>query len=310
MAVFSVDTDSIIASSKQIAELAEELQNIRNRLDGIPLSGAIEGQYRAQIDQVLNDLLRDVTDEAAKMNTLGSALNLIAVRYKDAEEAILSNLTSKSDGTYVDNNLNQAGTDKRKWWQKFWGWITRKEPDDYKTTSSEQEKAADAAMKKKLWEVLQDEKYSPENWDKSSVEERKKILQDYMNEVIAIYGLKDVKTKIRWDNNATYTEGSITWGYYTHGTHSVTLNERALTDSVGGWDSYDLLETVSHELRHAYQHEAIDHPTDFMVSKETIDSWNDNFKHYISSSTDYQGYRDQAVERDARDFQVNRNDNY
>ena len=68
-----------------------------------------------------------------------------------------------------------------------------------------------------------------------------------------------------------------------------------------------LLETVSHEPRHAYQHEAVDHPTKFMVSKETIDTWKKNFDNYIDSGTNYQQYRDQPVEVDARSFQVTRN---
>ena len=120
--------------------------------------------------------------------------------------------------------------------------------------------------------------------------------------------LQDVNPNIKWDSDATYSANTITWGYYTHGSHTVTLNAQALTDSKGNWDFYELLETVSHELRHAYQHEAIDHPTDYMVSEETIDIWKENFKNYISSGDDYQGYRNQPVEVDARDFQVSRDD--
>ena len=41
-------------------------------------------------------------------------------------------------------------------------------------------------MKQKMWNILQDEKYSQENGENSSVEERKQILQDYMNEVLEI----------------------------------------------------------------------------------------------------------------------------
>lgn len=78
-------------------------------------------------------------------------------------------------------------------------------------------------MKQELWNVLQDEKYSQENWDNASVEERKQILQDYMNEVAKIYGLQDVKPNIIWDLNATYEASTITWRYYTHAKHTVTL---------------------------------------------------------------------------------------
>lgn len=235
------------------------------------------------------------------MNSLGEALQDIANTYRETEKAIMEDAAQEFSSA-------EPGTDKRKWWGKFWDWVTGKEPDEYDTTTLEQEKAADMAMKWELWNILQDEKYSQETWDNSSVDERKHILQDYMDEVIKIYGLEDVKPKIEWDSEATYSASSITWGYYSHGKHSVTLNEQALTDSLGNWDSYELLETVSHELRHAYQHEAIDHPTKYMVSKETIDVWKDNFDHYINSDDDYSGYRAQPVEVDARDFQVGRDD--
>jgi hypothetical protein len=233
---------------------------------------------------------------------------MIADKYRETEKAIGNAQTNSLSSGMANAEAAESGSDKRNFWSKFWDWITRKEPDPYETTTNEQEKAADAAIKKELWNVLQDEKYSQENWDNSSIDERKQILQDYMNEVIKIYGLQDVKVDIKWDSSATYTENSITWGYYTHSSHSVTLNAQALADSVGNWDSYELLETVSHELRHAYQHEAIDHPTDYMVSKETIDIWKKNFKNYIRSGTDYSGYRNQPVEVDARDFQVTRHD--
>ena len=308
MAVINVDTGKIVASSQKTIDLAKELKSIRNSVDNIKFKGILDAQYRSELDSSIRKVSDSILNEAAKMDSLGSALQMIAAKYREAENANIDRVGNSSSGS--KSTSEDSGTDKRNWWTKFWDWLTRKEPDDYDTTTSEQEKAADAAMKKNLWIVLQDEKYSEEHWENASVDERKQILQDYMNEVIKIYGLQDVKTKIVWDSKATYTSNSITWGYYTHGTHTVTLNERALSDSVGNWDSYDLLETVSHELRHAYQHEAVDHPTDYMVSKETITTWKDNFKHYINSSKDYQGYRNQPVEVDARDFQVSRNDNY
>lgn len=87
-----------------------------------------------------------------------------------------------------------------------------------------------------------------------------------------------------------------------------TLNEKVLTDSISWCDSYELLGTVAHELRHAYQHEAVAHPTRFMVSQETIDAWKYNINHYISSDDSPKGYWDQVIEVDARDFEVSRND--
>lgn len=307
MAEICIDIKKAIESSQEIVSVAEKIRKLKDELDYVKASGTSSCQGSQKVNQAMVKISEKILNEAVKMNTLGDALQVIACKYQATEKTILNNQVGLHNSN-ASTETTEPGKDKRNWWQKFWDWITSKAPDEYSATTSEQEKAADDAMKQELWNVLQDEKYSPENWDKASVEERKQILQDYMDEVVKIYGLQDVKPRIIWDPDATYKESSITWGYYTHSRHTVTLNEQALSDSVASWDSYELLETVSHELRHAYQHEAVDHPTDYMVSKDTIDKWDDNFDNYISSDTDYDGYRNQPVEVDARDFQVGRDD--
>ncbi len=307
MAEICIDIKKAMESSQEIISVAENLKKLKNELDSVKARGILDSPSGQEINQAIIKISEEISNEATKMNSLGDALQMIAHKYQAAEKTIASTqikILKSSTGS----ETTEPGTDKRNWWEKFKDWLTDKNPDEYDTTNSEQEKAADDAMKQELWNVLQDEKYSQENWDKASVEERKQILQDYMNEVAKIYGLQDVTPNIIWDPNATYESSTITWGYYTHAKHTVTLNEQALLDSVGSWDSYELLETVSHELRHAYQHEAIDHPTDYMVTQETIDEWDDNFDNYISSDTDYTNYRNQPVEVDARDFQVGRDD--
>ena len=300
----NANIDKIISSSKEIIQISRKIKDLQDAIEQINLKAAFDDDIRYKVEQAIRISIKNISNEAAHLNSMGNALELIAKKYQDTEKSIIGNAAHLVAIGYIDTNSTKSGTDKRNIFQKFWDWITRSEPDKYDTTTKEQEKAADEAMKRELATILQDEKYSQEHWDKASVEERKQILQDYMDEVIRVYGLKDVKTQIRWDSDATYTSEEILWGYYSHGSHRVTLNEQALSDNVGNWDSYSLLQTVSHELRHAYQHEAVDHPTDYMVSKETIDTWNNNFKNYIDSDDDYRGYYNQTVERDARDFEV------
>ncbi len=332
MAVFKADTVKMISYSEEILNFAKVLDDYYRNTSNVKLDDCLNSEYQFKLNQAIRKVSNSILDEAAKMNSLSNAIRTIAEMYRDTENAILENLNpaaKTNDSTLIigpgqsifkdlnnvtdgeeSTSADKTGTDKRNWLEKFFDWITRKEPDSYETTTIEQEKAADNRMKNRLWNELQKEKYSQEHWDKASIEERKQILQDYMNAVIVIYNLKDVVVDINWDKKATYTSNKITWGYYTHKTHTVTLNERALADSEGNWDSYDLLETVSHELRHAYQHEAVDHPTRYMVTAETIAIWKDNFApgHYIKSEDDHTGYLNQPVEKDARDFQVNRDD--
>ena len=313
MAEFRADVEKILTSSEQIKNSVIKMNEYGIALDEIRKGGVFYVSSCSMVDESIRRQFNRILDEAARMDSLGNALKLIAEKYSDTEKLLIGNVTGETVSDSSQNNSSassegERGTDKRKWYQKFWDWITRQEPDDYDTTTLEQEKAADAAMRNQLYEVLQDEKYSREYWENASIEERKQILQDYMNEVIRIYGLKDVKPNINWES-LKYQPTSCTMGQYSHGNHTVTLNENVLSDRYSQWNSYDyILATVSHELRHAYQHEAVDHPTRYMVSQETIDSWRDNFApgHYVSPSTDYQGYRDQPVEADARSFQVQR----
>lgn len=308
MSNFEIDIEKAIACSDNINGLANNMKSIARDVKSAKTGGISNSGAGAIIERSIQRNYEMILDHAAKADSLSAALKTIADYYRKADNIILNSAADFSVvGSAEENASTEKGTDKRNWWDKFWDWITGKEPDQYDTTTREQEKAADAAMKKELYKVLQDEKYSESNWDNSTLEQRKQILQDYMDEVIKIYGLQKVNSKINWDSSLTYTANSVTWGQYTDGNHTVTINESVLSDRYSTWDSYDLLETISHELRHAYQHEAVNDPTRFMVSKETIDIWKKNFDNYISSSTDYQKYRNQPVEVDARDFQVNRN---
>ena len=228
MSVFDIKIQKTIDSSLQIAGISERLKSIQEELGNMRLSGIMDGGYADRIESRIRTLYKSVMDEAVKMHSMSAALETIASKYRDVEKRISNAVTA------TGNEAAAAVRDKRNWWQKFWDWITGKKADDYDITSDEQEKAADEAMKRQLWEVLQDEKYSQENWDRASIEERKQILQDYMYEVMKIYGLKDVKPTIVWDPNATYEDDGVTMGYYSPDRHTVTLNENVLSDGFAG----------------------------------------------------------------------------
>ena len=75
------------------------------------------------------------------------------------------------------------------------------------------------------------------------------------------------------------------------------------TDNVEGDDPFQVMETVIHETQHQYQHYLVENPDKRPehISEETIQSWKENFDNYISPRDDYEGYRKQPVEQDARD---------
>ncbi|MBP5280927.1 MAG: hypothetical protein J6Z22_00325, partial [Lachnospiraceae bacterium] len=259
-----VSAEPVFNTAQELSDAATRMRDLESSIASVKLSGIMDGVHAFFIDRTIKAIQETVIVQAAKLNSLGEALRYIMDKYNEYEARIMNGESSEG---------SSDGTDKRGLLSRLWDWITGQEPDEYDTTTREQELAADQSMRDQLQFILQDERFSEATWDNATVDERRQILQEYMNLVIEVYGLEDVRPSINWDPNATYEEGTITWGYYTHGTHTVTLNEAVLAENVGSWNSYDLLETVAHELRHAYQHEAIDHPTHFMVSQETIDAW-------------------------------------
>ena len=87
-------------------------------------------------------------------------------------------------------------------------------------------------------------------------------------------------------------------GAYNPETNTITLNSRLLeTDNPN-----ELMNTILHESRHAYQYYAIEHPDKVTVCEETIAEWKDNFEYYIRPEWDFEAYVSQPVEADANDF--------
>ena len=103
--------------------------------------------------------------------------------------------------------------------------------------------------------------------------------------------------------------GYYTLGQYSHSKRTVSINEWVIETRR---DSYSLMKTVVHEMRHAYQHSACDNPDQFIVSEETIQKWQNSFDNYksqsgfmstgMNESEAFRAYRNQAVEADARNF--------
>lgn len=99
-------------------------------------------------------------------------------------------------------------------------------------------------------------------------------------------------------------EEGITMGYYSRGTRLITINTEQLAPPGKYSNDYrEMVDTVLHEGRHAYQHQAvlgeIEHD-----DKEELAAWAENMKpgHYISYERNPRGYYNQPIERDARSF--------
>ena len=166
-------------------------------------------------------------------------------------------------------------------------------------------------LQSEIENILEKDRYSQSTWKNASVEERKEILNEYLQEVAAVMGLQIGEI------NYTYTEasnGTYNMGSYSPSTNMISINEWVLEN--GGknniQDSYNLMYTIAHEMRHAYQHAACSNPEQFVVTEETIQSWQESIDNYrsqrgfmqegMNAEEAYNAYRNQTIERDARWF--------
>lgn len=84
-------------------------------------------------------------------------------------------------------------------------------------------------------------------------------------------------------------------GGYNHATNRIELNSKYLENP----DCENLLNTLIHESRHAFQKKCIDAPESVTVKDNIIDVWKDNFVNYISPEFDFEAYENQEIEKDA-----------
>lgn len=160
----------------------------------------------------------------------------------------------------------------------------------------EEEKAFDLAVQGRIMEFISQEEYSQAKWMRySPIEknERLKILTEYVCKQlgIEICGLL-------YDNIDSV--GAFNGEY-------MIINIGCLDPKAGK----QVLKTVIHELRHAYQNAVIDNPNLYVVSEETRMVWYENTRiegNYIrldsetATTEEWNRYYAQPVEWDARNF--------
>ena len=260
----------------------------------------MQGTSMALVCSTLENISDEILTEAASMKSLSEALQVIIDTYIKAEQSLIQNSTiiiedRKGSG---DGSKGIIGT----WIKKLleylkqvfhWGETT----ENPNIVTREEERAHDLYMQNEIFSLLENEEFSKKTWENATIEERKEILKSFMNRVAAIYGVSIVSS-INFLNNVP----DRTRGYYTHDNRTVSINEEYLSRR----DSYQIMNTVIHELRHAYQHSAVDDPSSYNVSPETIRIWEHNLKpeNYKSTSKGdtYEEYVSQPVEWDAKNF--------
>ena len=271
--------------STEINAVAESLKTIRNGMT-FRFSGT---------SILLQNMIRleaGVIDQAVKCENIGKALQYIAEQYKAADHAV-ANITDPV--TVVEELVHTVTIDILKLFGLDDDYYRQKMGYEEMSMERQQEKLMDQYLSETCQNLLKDDRYSQETWNNASPEERRRMLEQFILEINSIMGT-DVDRNVHFDDL-----GDSTRGQYDPDTNSVTINTRYLSRQDA--DSYMIMRTMIHEMRHCYQHTAVDHPEKFMVSQETRQQWAENFKNYKDPKKDgYSAYVTQPIEWDAKNF--------
>ena len=144
------------------------------------------------------------------------------------------------------------------------------------------------------WSVqnfLERDIYREPSYSEASTEQRAEYIKDFHNNFCELSG---------YSRNLHFSDSMEpnNLGAFDPVTKRIDLNAELLCNA----NPKEVMETVMHESRHAYQDFAINNPEKVSVNSDTIATWKYNFDHYISPEYDYEAYYYQPIEADANDF--------
>lgn len=137
------------------------------------------------------------------------------------------------------------------------------------------------------------------NWSEMSVDEKSAKLNEYYIRAGENLGIQTKGVII--ETMPCETPGMVNFGYNS-GDGYIHLNADVLNDPT---QFSQILDTATHEMRHQFQSDVLAAPHNFSdIPQDVMAAWEYELdpRNYISPDYDYQGYYEQAIERDARDF--------
>ncbi len=171
--------------------------------------------------------------------------------------------------------LSQSGTDaiQGKWFAPTDKVDGRFAPDD------DEQIAEGVARLRQIQEI------QPDKWQELTEEERLGALQKVENTLAQVQNRPPLPV-------FAASMGPGEYGFFDG--NSIRVN----ADALNGDDVAELVDTIAHEGRHAYQWYAVEHPN-FHGNNLQIQAWKNNFSNYINGNEDPEGYRKQPIEADA-----------
>ena len=174
---------------------------------------------------------------------------------------------------------------------------------DVSKVTKDVERENDQEMREDCLALLDDSQYTKSAWKSAGVNRKKEILENLLFDIQEILNT-DVKPEI------APVKGDPGWlGYYSAADNQMVVNEdvfRLGYQLAEGFydDGYDLLRTIVHECRHAYQWETIQGKGGHLVSAETVEQWRANYSQsgYTRAQDNFGNYLTQPIEWDAHYF--------
>ncbi len=134
------------------------------------------------------------------------------------------------------------------------------------------------------------------NWSELSLDEKTEKINEYYVKAGENLGINTKGVIVEYMPSEP---GTISYGYNA-GDGYIHLNATVVNDPemLG-----QVLDTATHEMRHQFQTDVLANPSNFSdLPNAAVETWDYEFKNYISPDYDFQGYYEQAIECDARDF--------
>jgi len=128
--------------------------------------------------------------------------------------------------------------------------------------------------------------FKEDNWSDLSLEEQKQSITDLASYVAADTGNENPPEIIFRDD---MNDGE--YGGYNPGTNKLEINVNMIGDSA------EAADTIAHEMWHAHQQQCALDPT-----SEKGREYQEGFDNYISPEYDFEGYQNQMVEAEAREY--------
>lgn len=319
MTDFSIRLSDAENSIEILSHNAVELRQIERELISAKRNLRHLGGATYRINNVLGNIERAVMNKALCMDSLSDALEEISGYYRATEKRILAEVMTQAEESEAldipaqiqERVLSFLGTVRQL--LVSWGIIKAEKQVRRRgeAVTQAQEREMDLYLQNAIQDILEKDRYSEQVWENASMIEREAILNEYLQEVAAVMGVQIGKINYIYSvpSNGTYKMGS-----YSSTLHLININRWVLINGGrdGVTDSYNLMYTIVHEMRHAYQHVACRNPEQFIVTEETIEAWQQSIDNYRSqrdfikegmdADDAYIAYRNQTIERDARWF--------